>query len=740
MGKKLLRGTILRYIAGLFLCMCMMFFYITQPTLLQQGDRLIYDVFLRLHGGGEPSPTPALVDLDEKSLQEFGQWPWPRHLVAKLVTILTESGAAAIGLDILLAEPDATSIKNIQSSFAKHFNITIPLEGIPKNLHDNDKILASILSQTPTVLGSYARFVGEKIALPENLPTKEGIVDRMVKGGKNPRSLLLKAHSATLPLAELRHIAPIGTLNVAPDPDGIIRSIPLVIQVDNRIFISLSLRALMQGMGTTNLMLIGGADGLQAVRVGKYTLPVTPDGRFMVPFRGPRGYYPTFRAADILNRKILPAELAGRVLIVGTSAPGLLDIRATPFDSVYPGAEVHATVIDAILSNKHITIPHWIPGAQISSIALVGLLGTISFSLAPAIIYLPILIALVSGAIMGSIYIFTHGIFISPLYTLLTITALAVTLLAVRFWQEAQQKRTLRNAFSRYIAPDMVARIVDRGEAVLAGEERVATLMFTDIRGFTSMSEKLSPDQVVGALNRYFTPMTSIIRNNSGTLDKFIGDAIMAFWNAPLDVPMHELKAINSAMKMQAALIELNKELQEDLEINFAMGAGVHTGKVYVGNMGSAELLDYTCIGDTVNLASRLEGLCPVYGVGVVTSKVTADKCIHYVHDNPTLTKEDIPYFIPLDSIRVKGKTEPIEIYSPITQEEASLRAQEIEFFLKAKNAYSEGDFALAKQMFITLHQDFPNNVLYRLYLERSTELLAHPPQNWQGVWTFTKK
>ncbi len=737
---RLLRGKGLRFIAGTFLCCVMMVLYVVQPGILQQSDRLIYDIFLRANGGGTPSPTPALIDLDEQSLQEFGQWPWPRHLVAKLVSILTESGAASIGLDILLAEPDSTSMKNIQNSFKRHFDINIPLDSIPTNLQDNDLILASIVAQTPTVLGAYTRFVGETIPLPRDLPVTEGIVDRLLPNGKNPRQFLLKAPSATLPLPELRKVAPMGSLNVAPDSDGIIRSVPLIIQSDGRIFISLSLRSLMRGMGINTLMLVGGPDGLEALRFGKYTVPVTPDGRFMVPFRGPRGYYPTFRAADILNRKIPAEELQGRVFIVGTSAPGLLDIRATPFDSVYPGAEVHTTVIDAILSKRHIIMPSWIPGAQIASIGLVGLLGTTIFGIAAASVYLPILLMLVSGSLWGSWSIFQKGIYISPLYTLLTVTALAIVLLAVRFWQEAQQKRTLRNAFSRYIAPDMVARIVDRGEAVLAGEERIATLMFTDIRGFTTMSEGLSPDQVVGALNRYFTPMTSIIRNNSGTLDKFIGDAIMAFWNAPLDVPRHELCAIRSAMLMQEALIELNKELKEDLNITIKMGAGVHTGKVYVGNMGSAELLDYTCIGDTVNLASRLEGLCPVYGFGVVTSQITADYCEAFARGEDGLPPEEIPYFLPLDAIRVKGKNEPVEICAPIDQEEAKARHAEIQDFLQAKEAYKKGDFATAKEGFAKLHHAFPDSILYTLYAERSEHLLEETPENWEGVWTFTKK
>ncbi len=743
MAKKIsreLRERLIRFSIGIGICCTMLVLFIWQPNILQQADRNVYDVLLRANGGGEPAAAPGLIDLDDPSLAEFGQWPWPRHLVAKLVANLTEYGAAAIGLDILLAEPDNASVINLQKSFQRHFNIDIPLDSIPQALHDNDRILATILAQSPSVLGVYARFTGEKIPLPKDMPTPEGIIEMTVAGGLSPRTHIMTGKGATVPLPELRAVAPLGALNVAQDADGIIRSVPLISQVDGRIMISLSLRSLMRGLGTTTLSLIGGADGLQALRVGKYTIPVTPDGRFMVAFRGPRNYYPTFSAADILNKKVPPEEIEGRVLIVGTSAAGLLDIRATPFDSMYPGAEVHTTVIDAILSNRFIETPAWIPGAQVASILFFGGIASLIFALVPAIAYLPLLASLVLSVSWGSWHIFQQGIYLSPLYTLITFVALAVTLLGVRFWQEARQKRTLRNAFSRYIAPDMVARIVDVGEAVLVGEERVVTLLFTDIRGFTTLSESLTPDQVVNALNRYFTPMTSIIRGSQGTVDKFIGDAVMAFWNAPLNVPRHPLLAVKSAMQMHVALAELNEGFQEEIGIKLRMGAGVHTGKVYVGNMGSAELLDYTCIGDTVNLASRLEGMCAVYGVGVVTSAETADQCLAYATGDDPIPAEEIPFFIPLDSIRVKGKTLPVEICTPISHEEKAARADEIDLFMQARAHYVEGNFTKALEDFNTLKNNFPDSLLYALYAERSEVLLQEPPENWQGVWTFTKK
>ncbi len=735
--SKSVKEKLSRLFLGIIMSIFMLGLYVGQPYLLQQADRLIYDIFLRWNAGGEPSPTPALIDLDEKSLEEFGQWPWPRHLVAKLIANLTEKGAAAIGLDILLSEPDNSSAKNLQKSFKQHFNLTIPLDSIPKSLQDNDLILSSIISQAPVVLGGYARFTGEQTPLPKDLPHADGIIDRYNPENPKPRSLLMQAKGATLPLPELRAVAPIGILNIAPDADGIIRSAPLVVQIEDRILISLSLRSLMRGLGKNNITLVGGKDGLEAIRLDKYNIPVSPDGRFIVPFRGPRNYYPTFRAADILNNKIPMEELQGRVFIVGTSAPGLLDIRATPFDSIYPGAEVHTTVIDAILSDRNFYNPSWVPGAQVLCILIIGIISSFIFSMTAPIVYLPLLVIMVSSTVWGSWQIFLNSMFISPLYVVITIVALALTLLALRFWQEAKQKRTLRNAFSRYIAPDMVKRIVEKGEVVLAGEERQVTLMFTDIRGFTSISEKLNPVQVVEVLNQYFTPMTSIIRGNDGTVDKFIGDAIMAFWNAPLDVEHHELKAVNSSIKMLRALEELNAGFEEEIGISLRMGIGLHSGKVYVGNMGSEEMLDYTCIGDSVNLASRLEGLCPVYGVKTVVSAETAKSCQDFELQNPHLA-DTVPNFMPLDIIKVKGKNEAVEICVPLAKD------REAEFliddFTSARAFYLSGEFTKAKNAFMELCQKQANTILYELYLERSKELEINPPEDWQGIWTFTKK
>ncbi len=735
-SKKLSRTTKERFIRlGIGVCISaiMTLLPVSNLPLLQQVHREVYDLFLHWNRGGEPSPTPGIIDLDEASLKEFGQWPWPRHLMGKLVAALSEKGAAAIGLDIILAEPDSTSIDNVQKSFEKHFDIRIPMETVPKEYRDNDIIFAHYLSQCPVVLGTYVQFTGEVAHIEANVPFKDSFVDVHPANTPDLRAQLLRGTHATFPLPVLREVAPLGIINSVSDDDGILRALPLIAQIGQRTFISLSLRSLMRALNTNELTLEGGKDGLSNLHVGDYIIPVDPKGFFTILFRGGSGIYPTFSAGDILNNKIPAEEIAGRVFFVGSSAPGLMDIRANPFSSIYPGVESHAATLDNILSKRFMRPPAYYPGLQFFSILVLGGLCTLIFSFATAAVYLPILGVSLSAIVWTCWKFFTNGLFVTPVYVVLTIVLLALILLGVRFWQESKQKRALRNAFRRYVAPDMVERIVEMGDVVLTGEKRAITLMFTDIRGFTSISEKLNPEQIVEALNAYFTPMTAIIHSNQGTMDKFIGDAIMAFWNAPLTVENHELKAIHSAMKMQETLVDMHSTFQDGFGIVIRIGIGVHTGDGYVGNMGSEELLDYTCIGDTVNLTSRLEGLCPVYGVGIITSQETASRCV-------ATDSMSVPYFLPLDSIQVKGKNEPVDIVTPMSHEEGQRREAEFEAFKFARSLYTAGNFEKALAAFQALQSQYPDVLFYELYATRCGDLQKSPPKQWQGVWQYTKK
>jgi len=338
-------------------------------------------------------------------------------------------------------------------------------------------------------------------------------------------------------------------------------------------------------------------------------------------------------------------------------------------------------------------------------------------------VYLPVGAALMGGTALFSRHLFSQGLFLSPLYGVLTVAALGAFLLLVRFWQEEQQKRTLRGIFSRYVAPEVVNSITRTTGDLLAGEERELSVMFTDIRGFTSLSETLTPQEVVTLLNRYFTPMTALVRNHYGTLDKFIGDALMAYWNAPLDVPDHPVKAVETALAMQEALPALNERLLAELNLEVRIGVGVHTGRAFVGNMGTADFANYTVIGDNVNLASRLEGLCAQYGVGLVVSGETKDAC------------GEAFAFQRLDTIRVKGRTQSVTIYLPLRREEAENRREELTAWENAWESYAAGDFKAADTRLAPLCEQFPETKLYAVYADRVFHLLGNPPSFWNGIW-----
>ncbi|MDR1489195.1 MAG: adenylate/guanylate cyclase domain-containing protein [Desulfovibrio sp.] len=713
-------------LTGMAVVLCMAILYIAQPPPIVRLDLKIYDSLLPLRAAPEPSPVPVIVDLDEASLREYGQWPWPRYLMADLLEILNGYEVAAIGLDIMFAEADRSSPERLRESLRRDRGAALNLDGLPPNLHDFDTLLADALRQSPAVLGFYGRFDGTVDDL--KIPSSVNCIEQASPGALPLKHSLQSTQSAVLPLPVLRDKAPLGFINVAPDEDGIVRKAPLLIRAGDTVYPSLALRSLMLAMGSKNLIVRSGPYGIESVRVGQRTVPVDARGTVYIPFIGPSGTYPYISAADVLRKKAPPEALRGRIAFVGTSAPGLLDIRAMPFDPVYPGVEIHAAVVDAILTGNAVSVPPWTPAAQMLGIFASGLMAALAFGLARPRIYLPVAGALIAAAVLLSRHFFVSGLFLSPLYVVITVAVMGACLVFLRFWQEERQKLILRNAFSRYVSPEIVRRITKLRGNLFAGEERELSILFTDIRGFTSLSEKLSPQQIVLLLNRYFTPMTALVREHSGTMDKFIGDALMAFWNAPLDVPEHPARAVSVALAMQEKLLTLNGELEAEFGVELRIGAGIHTGAAYVGNMGSAELVNYTLIGDNVNLASRLEGLCPQYGVGVVVSGETRMMCA------------DKFAFQYLDTIRVKGKSQPVSVYAPMRRETEATRREEFLAWEEACGLYRSGDFAGAAAAFSSLCGSFPEARLYAVYRERAQTLLKNPPAHWDGIWTATGK
>jgi adenylate cyclase len=708
-----------------------------QPTVFRRLDRIVYDVYLRALTGGEPSPAPILIDIDERSIAELGQWPWPRYRLAELLATLYEYGAVSIGVDILMTEPDRTSPALWAEQIARDFGIEPDTGWLPGELMDNDSYLASIVNQLPVVLSANGT------ANPDDKPNGEirsfNITPLLDPGvPPTPLSEFIPAwEGIQMPVRKLSDVALVGLMNAEGDEDGVFRRVPLLNSYGGVEIAGLALATLALGAGDSSIVVrygmgMAGDRIIRSLRVAGIEVPVSAGGTLPIAFRGGRGNYPTYSAVDILERVIPQEDIEGRVAFVGSTSAGLLDLRPTPFEKTFPGLELHAALVDTILSERFIIELEsrnrlWM---ELRLILFTGVIASILFSTVRPHIALPLGIGMGAAVWLGlRYYMVTSFIYITPLYSLINMTLQAFSSSALRFWLEESEKRVLRRAFANYVSPEIVGQIVDRGSVdSLQGQQRNISVLFTDIRGFTSLTETMAPTQVVGMLGSYFSPMTAIVRDSMGTLDKFVGDALMAFWNAPLDVPDHPAKAVGSLMEMHTALEALNEALEKDYGVRLRMGGGIHTGLAHVGNMGTHELMDYTAIGDTVNTASRLEGMCTKYGVSSVISKETADAC------------GGIFALLPLDLVRVKGRSAGIPIFTVVTPEDAEARRSEFGLWGEAFSLYINGDFRGAGKICRSLLAERPLEKLYSIFAERSEALAADVPESWDGVFTYESK
>jgi len=721
---------------GLCMSLLMAVLYVMQPGILRFLDYKIYDQHLRRNHSTKTSGIPVIVDIDEKSLSALGQWPWPRYRVALLLEKIRMAGALSIGMDVVLAEPDRTSPALLKSQIKKELQVDVSFQGLPKALEDHDALLASVLTGKPYVLGFYFSF--SKAEADQQKQTGDCFIKPAQvallssPGSLPPDQALHSAFGAVCPLPVLAAAATAtGFFNATPDPDGILRRVALLINYNGEIYPSLALSTLMQATGDPGVLLKLGPQGTESMRYAGSVIPVDRAGQMLVNYRGGGGMFPYISAVDIMEGKADPALLQGKIAFIGTSAAGLKDLRATPFTPVYPGVETHATILDNILTQDFISIPDYAPAVELTAILLSGIAITLLVAWARAIWIVVPLVGMAFGMWEGTSYLMSNlRVYISPLYSYIILAANFALLTLMKFWREEKQKKFIHGAFSHYLAPAVIKQIYDSPESLsLQGQEKEVTVMFSDVRGFTTMSEKLTPTQVTDLLHDYLTPMTRVITQNMGTLDKFIGDAIMAFWNAPLDVPDHQKKALSSALQMFEHLQTLNVGFQEKFGLSIKIGVGLHCGRVRVGNMGSADLFDYTLIGDNVNLTSRLESLTKYYGQILLVSEAMVEAC------------GEAYAYLEMDCVRVKGKSKPITIYTAMTHAQATERAGEITRHNEALALYKAMRFAEAEAAFKALKELTGNEALYGMYAERCQTLIEHPPADgWDGVYTHTSK
>jgi len=692
----------------------------------------------------DPNLPIRIVDIDEKSLSMIGQWPWPRTTVRDLVLALTSKGAAVVAFDVLFAEPDRTSmeaiVKQLPPEEAKA--VTSAIAGRPSN----DELFAAALKDTPSVLS---------VALGEGpgttLPAKAGFAF----GGDDPRPFLLGFSGVTRNLPEFEDAARgIGAFNWVADRDQIVRRVALLFRLNETFVPSLAAEALRVAEGASTYVLkasnasgetaFGQSTGLNHIRIGEITVPTDAAGGVYLKFRhfNKASYIPAWK---VLSGEISQADIEGKIILVGTSAPGLLDLRATPVDAAVPGIDIHAQVLEHLLTGNFLERPDYAMALEefviiVLGIMLASVLPRVSAKASAAIGFTTIALVLIGG---WAAFRWANTL-LDPSYPALVLGFMATGITLYTYNTAEAQRSQIRSAFGQYLAPALVEQLAQSPEKlVLGGEEREMTILFSDVRGFTAISEfyKDDPQGLTSLMNRLLTPITNTIVDHEGTIDKYIGDAVMAFWNAPLSVPNHEIKACAAALAMIDCLEVLNRERREEATsagqpfLPFRIGIGINTGRCVVGNLGSDLRFNYSVLGDPVNVASRLEGQTKYYDVPIIIGSRTAEKA-----------KEQFA-LLELDLIAVKGKTEPQTIYALLGRDKIAgdIRFQELrKLYSTMLYCYRSRDWEGALEA-IELCQSAEHNFgltglfdLYRTRIQAFRE--SAPPEDWSGIFLAETK
>jgi adenylate cyclase len=735
--------------AGLALTCFMALLYVFPPRFLQFIEHKTYDVLFQSRHATHLSGAVAIVDLDEAGLSLFGQWPWPRYRVAMLVEKIRRAGASAIALDIVFAEEDRTSPEILQRTLDRELGVRIDFTNLPAGLENNDRVLANILEQGPYVLGYYFRVAAMEDQEPRGT----------VPGGpRQPegRNDLTSPHALNAALVQTADVMPVkealftagdvignipvlaqaapasGFINVGADRDGIVRRAPMIMAWKDRVYPSLALAAVIKANGADTAVLRLTSGGVESLRVANRTVPLDGKGRMLLHYRGGRRTIPTHSVCDVLQDRLAPDALAGKIVFIGTSAAGLMDIRSTPLDPYYPGVEAQATAADTIVSGDFLHRPDWAPGLELALVIGMGLLSTLLLVRLGGLWPLLPLVLLGAAAWIGACQTLAlKGLYLSPLVPLTTLAGNFGLLSFLKFWGEEREKRKVRTSFEHYLSPEVISRVLkDPGMLQLGGEKKTLTVMFTDIRNFTTLSESLEPQELVAFLNEFHSAMTGIILEQGGTLDKYIGDAIMAFFGAPIEQPHHAVIGCHTALTMMEHLYACRTNWCFPGFSRIEIGVGLSSGEMVVGNMGSEKRLSYTVMGDQVNLASRLEGLTKTYGVKILISQFT-----HVQIRSEIICRE-------IDQVRVKGKTMPVGIFEPFQADYFTNGTFAfIAPFEQGLRAYRARRFDEAIGLFETVLTLKPGDNPSLLFIERCQMLkTSPPPTDWDGVWTMTSK
>jgi adenylate cyclase len=712
--------------------------------LIDQMENWSYDKRLLLTMPNKRDDRIVIVDIDEKSLTAEGRWPWGRDKLANLVEqLFAKYHAGLVGFDVVFAEPDTSSglkvLENLsETDFKEDPGFKSHLQTVRPKL-DFDGLFGAAIQKYPVILGYYFNFGGgeEQTAKIGTLPKPT-----FVKGtftGKNVEFRRADGFGANL--AQLQGNAlSAGHFNPLPDPDGVVRRVPMLIEYDGAYYASLSLEIVRQALGISEIVpkfeepLFGGKGypGLEWLQIGKYELPVDKHVQSLVPYRGRKGSFPYVSATDILRGAADSKILEHAIVLVGTTAPGLLDLRATPVDEAYPGVEIHANLIAGIIDHAVKQLPEYTLGAEVLLLLLFGL---VMLLVTPALS--PLLgTALTAGLLVVmvgfNLVVWSFGNFVLPIASgVLMLLTMFLLNMSYGYFVETRGKRQLTGLFGHYVPPELVDEMAKRPDAYsLEAESREMTVLFSDVRGFTTISEGLTPKDLADLMNEFLTPMTRVIHERRGTIDKYMGDAIMAFWGAPLEDGEHARHALQAGLEMLSKVAEINKAFVAKGWPEIRIGVGINSGVMSVGNMGSEFRMAYTVLGDAVNLGSRLEGLTKGYSVSLIVSETTKEAVPEYAYRE-------------IDRVRVKGKDKPITIFEPLcARDDLDARwKDELKLYREALRMYRAQEWDMAEMNFLNLARSSRSPGLYKVYVERVAHFRHQPPnKDWDGVFTHTSK
>jgi adenylate cyclase len=710
---------------------------------MQTLRNLVFDTYQRQWPRVYRPELPVrIVDVDDESLRRFGQWPWPRTLFARLVDRLAAADAGVVAFDVVFAEPDRMAPANVLSTWQDHLEsdrLRRELEQLP----DPDILLSASMAKTRTVTSF--------VLTPEpglRRPAKKWGEGAVL--GDDPRGFVKTFAGAltTQPVLEAGAQGN-GSVNYPPDADNIVRRVGLFYGLAGELYPSLAAEAVRlaseapsydyQSSGASGILAFGERTGIVAVRLGQPIVPTDADGAIRLYDTGhqPQRFIPAWQ---ILDGSFDADAISGHIVLIGTSAAAVDDVKATPLDPVMAGVEIHAQAIEQILSGQFLQRPDWIVGAEILYLIVFGAVLLLAIRYAGAFWSLVILLGAAGAAIGISVVSFRQaGMLVDPLYPSLVALLLYLSGTYLGYRRTEREKRFVREAMGRYLAPALVKQLIRHPERLkLGGDLRELTVLFSDIRGFTRIAEQLEPEALTRLVNRFLTPLTRIILKSRGTVDKYMGDCVMAFWNAPLDVRDHGREAVAAALQMRGELHRLNEDLKLEAArdgvepIVLSAGIGLNSGRARVGNMGSEQRLAYSAIGDTVNIASRLEGLARVYGVDIVLGEETARQAQGFA-------------LLELDLVRVKGREAPLHVYTVLGDGRVTITHH---FDMLSKHhdamlaAYRSRNWAAAREALLACRPIEASLAgLYDLYERRIARYeRTPPPDDWDGVFTAATK